>query len=423
MDNLEAPFVFSILKALRKKHPLINNERLYELAQIWGKVATLIMQRLHEKLFETIESIHVDLKPEMVTLQTKMEMFLVEAIIEKRTKGRHLTGITPEIERSFHTSKAGQKAINDTTLELSKVWVEKYRERWKPKTETKLKRESSPPCPKPRVPQKVSKNHFISKFFLRNYWLFDETLTIHNKLEVDGPVAKYALGGWGWLEDLYSERLEDRFSLIEGDAGTPLKKVMKSEPLNDPERHSLIGFFIVQRFRNPFVRHRIVEGSKQAVIDWVGEKEASGKEVERRVFESLFENNEFYHPIAHPLFWSKWCLLKSSKNSFVLPDTAIFIGKHRERHVMLAPLSPKVCFVCTHLSEDNTDTKDVIPASIHDQSIADKATSLLITSSQKQFLSHPDFTKPHPAAVIGAKISDLFEDIGKALTHSNIDLG
>lgn len=423
MDNLDAHLVFLILGKLRERYRFANDAHLFELAQIWGDVEALIMWRLHDKVLEaTIEGIHIDLAPEMATLQAQTYMFLAGSIIEKRTEGRHLTDIVLETERNFHASLAGQKAINDTATYLSTVWVEKYQERWRPKTEAKLKREASPPRPKPRVPSKVSKNHYISRFFLRNFWLFDETLTIHGKLESDAAPTTDTLGSWGWQNGLYSNKMEDRFSLIEGDAVKPLQKIMKTELLNDPERHSLLGYLIVQKFRNPFVRQRFLEGSRQAVIDWVGEEKAFEKEIERRVFESLFENNKLYHDIAYPLFWSKWCLLKSSKNSFVLPDTAMIIGKCHDRYVLLAPLSPKVCFVCTHLPEDKANTKDTLPITIVDQSIVDKASSLLIASSEKQFLSHPDFERPFAEPIAGIELSDLFEDFDDMLAPTNFVL-
>ncbi|MCA2013914.1 DUF4238 domain-containing protein [Cereibacter sphaeroides] len=265
---MDAQFVFSILSQLRKRYPFVNDAHLFDLAEIWGDVEASIMRKIHDRVLEaTADGIHIDLKPEMAVLQARMDMFLAEAIIKKRTEGRHIASIVPKDERDFHASLAGQKAIDDTASELSVVWIEKYQERWRPKTEAKLKREASPPPPKPRKPSKVSKNHFISKFFLRKFWLFDDALTIHEKLNPDTAPAKHALGSWGWLRELYSHELEDRFSLIESDAESPLQKIMNTEPLNDPERHSFLGYLIVQKFRNPFFRQRIIEESRQAVID------------------------------------------------------------------------------------------------------------------------------------------------------------
>lgn len=417
MDNLDAQFVFSILDKLRVKYMFVDDAHLFELAQIWGNVEALIMRKIHDEvLATTVEGIHIDLKPEMATLQAHMDMFLADAIIEKRTQSRLLTDIVPKAERDFHSSLAGQKAISDTATELSTVWVEKYKERWKPKTDAKLKREASPPRPKPRTPKRVSENHFISKFFLRKFWLFDDTLTIHEKLETAVAPTTDVLGSWGWQKGLYSNKLEDRFSLIEGDAEKPLQKIMKTELLNDPERHSLLGYLIVQKLRNPFLRQRLLEGSRQAVIDWVGEDKSHEKETERRVFETLFENNELYHSIAHPLFWSRWCLLKSSENSFVLPDTAMVLEKVHEQYVLLAPLSPKVCFVCSDLPEVNADTKEALPTSISDQLLAEKVSSLLIAVSERQFLSHPDFQRPPAKQAARNELSEVIEAISEVLT-------
>lgn len=52
--------------------------------------------------------------------------------------------------------------ISNTAVNLAeRVWVRKYNERWKPKTEAAINKEASPKITK-LAPQRIEANHFVS---------------------------------------------------------------------------------------------------------------------------------------------------------------------------------------------------------------------------------------------------------------------
>ncbi len=273
------------------------------------------------------------------------------------------------------------------------MWTTKYQERWKPKTEKKITEAAFPTPAKPRIPKRVQRNHFISAFFLRDYWSSEGNFLLHEKAAPDAEPILSSAGRWGFQRGLYSAELEDRFSLIEGDAKQPLRKVLNMDLLNDPERTALLGFLIVQKIRNPNFRTQIIQGTKGPVVDWVGIEKADSKEIQQQVFEQLFDNNKFYNAIAHPLFWSRWVILRSDLPVFVLPDTSSILAKIKDRQVLFAPLTPRACFVCTHLPERARNLKEALPTTIVNSEMAVKVSAALMATSNKKFVSGVSFVR------------------------------
>lgn len=110
------------------------------------------------------------------------------------------------------------------------------------------------------------------------------------------------MGSWGFRKNLYSNRLEAYFGLIEGDAAKPIQMMLKVEPLNRPQREALIGFIIIQRIRNPYFIDKIERSVAPVVASEVGQNKAADKEYMRAVYETLYKQNHFYEKLAKPMW-------------------------------------------------------------------------------------------------------------------------
>jgi len=361
--------------ALKKFRPEVELRSLNALCQIWDGVVDKIVTRMLDLTGDELDLLHINIKPEMSFELSKLLLFLAEQVVEKRLGDRDPELIDLECEHVDCFGESGLKMIDETAKNLANgIWLKLYRERWKPKSLKALERDKNPPKTVLSV-KPVGKNHYIAKFFLREYWsnerkvakyAFDEAAFLRRSV--------ISFGAWGYEPLLYSDHVEAWFSLIEGDARRPLDMMLKTVPLNDPQRLALLGFLVVQHMRTPPYRSRIISGTREIAVREVGVEKANEAEFQRQAFETIFQNNELYDRIARPLLWSQWHLVKSKKPVFVLPDCASFVGKINKSQVMFAPLTPYVCFVTNGIPEE---VNEVIPRTINDQPIASRLANFV----------------------------------------------
>lgn len=381
-------FTSTISDIIRRKYPEeYDSESLYDLVAVWAYVLEAIIEGSQEEFINLTDGIHIDLKPELAVELVNSVDSLGEAIVSARTESFKLSEIDPEQEREFHLSKPGQTLIDGAAKMRAKFLFDKYKERWGPKTRTKLQKEENPPKAKPRKVKSVRTNHYISKFFLRNHWAENGRLTIHSRVDHETwRTEKKPYGKWGHRKDLYSDRLEDRFSLIEGDAQKPIHKLLNLYPLNDPERLAFLGYVIVQKLRNPSYRNQLIEGLIPISTEVVGLAKANDPTFQRDAYETIFENNDLYDQISRPLLWSKWVIVRASKPVFVLPDTASILRNVSGVSIIVVPLTPTACFLTSGVPEEN---KRVVPHELKDDDLAELLSRSLIASCAEQFVAHP----------------------------------
>jgi len=383
------------------------------LVPVWAKVLEAIIDRSQNEFHKQATLLHIDLKPEMTMSFINTVQGLAKEIVETRTDGRSLADISPEQEREFHSSEAGKKLITGTAKVITTAWLERYRERWEPKSKKNLESEKNPPPPKPRNVKEVGTNHFISRFFLKKYWAENGKLTVARRGgSTDWKIRKLPFGKWGHQKDLYSDQLEDRFSLIEGDGEAPIRKVIDLIPLNDPERLALLGYFIVQKLRNPFYRRQMIEGVIPVSTREVGTQKANDPVFQRDVYETIFENNELYDHISRPLLWSKWVMVRASKPVFVLPDTACILSAINGRSMLVAPLSPTACIITTGIEENE---KRVVPYEINNDELTELISSGLSTSCDTEFVCHSTFQRKAVTGRPNDFLGAAFQIIQKAV--------
>lgn len=406
-------FTSAISRIVQKKFPQENEETLSSLVSVWAEVLKSIIDRSQELFLEQVSVLHIDLKPEMTMSLINTVNGIAEKIVEARTAKRNVVDITPQEERAFYASAEGKALIEGTTNVIYLAWLKHYRKRWEPKSKKKLKKEKSLPQPKRRYIKTVETNHYIPRFILKKYWAESGTLTRHARVNRDNwEIRQIGFGEWGHQKKLYSDKLEDRFSLIEGDAAEPIRKILATYPLNDPERLAFLGYLVVNKLRNPSYRRLLIEYMLPVTTAEVGKEEANNPEFQRDIYETIFENNDLYDQIASPLLWSRWVMVRTNEPVFVLPDTASIWGTFNGHRILVAPLTPTACFVSSGILETE---KRVIPDELSNDELARVISRSLIASCQNDFVSHSKFPKPAATGLKDELLSRACRIIGELL--------
>lgn len=360
-----------------------------------------------ELFFANVDAIHIDLRGELILALAKTRVGLASAVARSRTGDRQLSDIDIETERDTCLGPAGLECIENTARNVATAWGQRYQDRWRPKSLAALEREKVPLKPRPRSPKVVEKNHYIAKAFIRNHWSTDGRIKRWRK-NASGeysPDPLQPFGKWGHARKLYSDKVEDYFSLVEGDAIQPIELLLVSEPLNYPQRKALVGFLMIQQLRNPSFISILKAAIKPIVKANAGKHRSEDDGYMQAVYETLYSNNDFYDRIARPVFWNTWVLLKSN-GRFVLPDTwGVPRSEPGPDSFYCAPLTPSVCFVSLPPTEEQ---KRVLPITLEiGPERAAQINKILIGSSTREFLSGVDFkglktdqALPHDGSVI-----------------------
>jgi hypothetical protein len=218
----------------------------------------------------------------------------------------------------------------------------RIRERWEPKTTATTAREKVAKKPTDTVPPQVTDNHFIPKSFIKRYWSEKQFVYRTTKTSTGLKMMRIASGSWGFRKNLYSDRLEAYFGLLEGDVTEPIRMILNVEPLNRPQREALVGFIVIQRLRNP---HFIQSLANSIASAFTSEVNVEDKAYMQAVYETLYLQDDFYDKLARPILYSAWMVVRSAKPDFVLPDVCNVFGEHAGRRFVIMPLTPRDCLV------------------------------------------------------------------------------
>lgn len=376
------------------------------LARVWDEVVRRIVEELMEMGKADEPELHINVREDMVLEIAQLHLFLIEAVIKKRTAGRELASIDPVKERVETLGPEGVATVTNTAkLFYEQSWRELMVKRWGPRSKRALEREANPP--KTTLPIKpVDKNHFIPKWLIREHWARDSEVTIWRRGNSGWSSRRRGFGKWGHRPNLYSDRLEAYLSLLEGDAREPLQMLLDMRPLNQPQRASWIGFLVVQVIRNPFFIEMMHAGHSDLVAELAEDKRPTAREL----YETLYDNNEFYDTMARPLMWSRWAIVKSEAPLFVLPDTFCAQGGLKQDFRIIAPLTPRACFVTLQSREEE---KRIIPLRLTaDAALAARISGVLMKRAKVEFLADPEFD---PAQATDALFDDVLRDIEAAI--------
>jgi hypothetical protein len=279
--------------------------------------------------------------------------------------------------------------------------------RWLPKSRKALDREENPPIPKPLSVKPVRQKHFISRWFIRDFWSNGGMATRWRRSGDDWDRRTIPFGRWGHREGLWDDRVEAWFMLVEGDGKKPLEMLLATEPLNPPQREALVGFLVIHMLRNP----SLVLGLRHHLRDMMDEAAADAgmtfEDMARGAYATLFSNHELYRLWADPLFTSRWAIVSTDHPVFVLPDGFCARTAFGESYRLIVPLTPTKCFVTLAETDDGAG---VVPSHVKaDPELARGISSLLIDASRTEFLSHPEFALD-PASS-RPSFSDVLSDI------------
>jgi len=381
-----------ILSQIQKIDSTAPAKLAEEISVVWGEVVSLIVKEMLEYAEPHIDDLHINLREEMALEIAKLMSFLSEKVVADRMNGRLIVEINPEVEREQCFSEAGRNKISTTAKNCAeRILIKKYRERWKPKTEAALKKDKVGRKKTKIVPQKVEKNHFIPKSYIKKYW--SEGQFVYKGIKTPSGVKqkiRTPLGSWGFRINLYSDHLEAYFGLLEGDAAKPIEMVLKVEPLNRPQREALIGFIIIQRIRNPHFMGSLAKSMSPLVANEVGEDKAKDRAYMQQVYETLYSQNEFYDKLARSILFSRWVVVRSEAPDFVLPDVCNLFGSYQDRQYVFMPLTPTNCLVVLPIA---VDKPRVVPHYIKaTESMAKDISYILYCAARDEFLSASDAT-------------------------------
>lgn len=367
----------------------MEESRADEIFAIWDEVVSRIIDRMLEISNPYISEIHINLREERILALAQIQLFLSEEVVRDRMADRTLDQISPDEERGSCLRGEGIQKIENTAKNLAEIWIKKHKERWEPKTEAALEKERNPKKTK-LYPKKGEENHFIPKSFIKRYWSTSGKVCRYIKnSEGSFDINVVSFGQWGYGNELYSDRLEAYFGLVEGDAARPIEMLLNVEPLNRPQKESLIGFIVIQRLRNPDFMKILREAVKPIVEEFVGQAPANDRLYMQRVYETLYENNELYDRIARPILENRWVVIRSSKPCFILPDTCNVFGSHDRQQYVLMPITPKSCLLVLPMKET---VARIIPFYVEpEDEIINNITKVLILSARNEFLGSEPF--------------------------------
>lgn len=375
-----------ILSQIRKIDSMAPEKLAREISVIWEDILHSIIKEMLDYAKPQIGNLHVNLREEMALEIARLMLFISERIISDRLNGRLIAEINPVLEREQCFSEAGRNKISKTAIDCAEhIWLKKYRERWKPKTEAALKKEKTKKNTK-IVPKKVEENHFIPKSFIKKYWSEGQFVYkgIKSSIEVEKK-NRIPLGSWGFRINLYSDHLEAYFSLVEGDAARPIEMLLKVEPLNYPQREALVGFIGIQRIRNPHFMESLAKSMQPLVTSEVDEDKAKDRTYMQQVYETLYSQNEFYDKLARPIFFSRWVVIRSETPDFLLPDVCNLFGSYQGRQYVFMPLTPTDCLIVLPVA---VDTPRIVPHYIKaTDTMARDIAYILYCAARDEYLS------------------------------------
>lgn len=383
------------------------------LANIWDETTDCIVQTMLALDEGTQRELHINIKAEMALELAKLTLFLADQVVAKRTADRDIEQIDPEVERLACLGPEGVVTIKNTArIAYEAVWLKCLQVRWLPKSRKAIERETTP---KPRAKlqiKPVRDKHFISRWFISDYWANGPQATRWRK---DGDAwsrRDVPFGRWGHRRGLWGDKLEAYFSLLEGDAKIPIQMLLAVEPLNQPQQQAFVTHLVIHLLRNPRFIDALRTGLRDMHEKTARKMGANVDDVERDSYEALYQNNELYDRYARPLWWSQWAIVASPEPVFVLPDTFCARGSVDGEHRLVVPLTPYKCFVTLAAKEDN---KRVVPFQLRaDIQLARHMTRLLIQSATSEFLSHKNFSLD--AHLPSANFSDILKEIETALS-------
>lgn len=285
----------------------------------------------------------------------QLSLWIDERVVAKQTGTRPIEHVDPLIERTaLDTPHIRERIENTARTLMDRVWrplVERERARYP----LVVGSSGSPPNPrrgkviKPSASPVVIKQHYAPAF-ANKYWAGDSSAEIRvYSRAIDQHIRATDVGykSWGRERLLYSQELEARFGLFEGDGKGPYTKLLNTIPLTEADRRCWIAYLIAQRLRTPRAIRAQLVGLKRIILR-DGINYSTHIADLRTAYETLFSNNDVFAHFYRLITGRAWHIWRASPTGYFLrSDEPVLIVASAERNEwqLCYPLSPSQCFV------------------------------------------------------------------------------
>lgn len=344
-----------LLTRLLEKYPSDDETHLTAIAAVWTVERDRIIERMLDICRDEIGPVlPAQARSEAIFELAKLTIWLEDKIIEKKTDNVSITRIDSNQEYiALETQLIKERIENTARICADHIW-KRFLERWHKQyplivsSDEKRISKSRVLLPEDNI-SGVKKQHY-SPVFSNKYWASPPKNEVRVYFRgVNHQVSSKDRGyrTWGQEAFIYSQQLEQRFQVIEGDAKTAYDKLINTIPLNDNDRLFWIAFLASQIFRTPSFILKHLSQLKRFVEE--SDLNFPPNTINlRRAYEYLFEDNRvfdgFYRQVT-AYQWELWRL--SPEMQFIRSDDPVVICGSPKLGTwqLIYPMTPHHCFV------------------------------------------------------------------------------
>lgn len=409
-----------MLETLRGEFPEADPDHLAALGDVWSVELLEVVHRMAGITKDRgMGSLPERARPEYIFELAKLIGWLEGQIIKKKTGLTPIHEIDADAERSALKSRLTQDRIESTALVLAeRVWLPLCEQWWK--RYPAIPQEHSTPAKRiaPQPTDGGNRRQHYSPDFSNKHWAAAGKLRVYT-LGVDGSVRSKDVRAksWGRERFLYSQDLEHWFSLVEGDAGIPYKKLLQMIPLNEDETNRWVAYLVAQRFRTPAFIGRLLPRLGRFVIER-GLNFPTDTGSLRGAYEALFSNNKVFTEMYQRLVGRRWEMWSTELNpGFIRPDEPVLVTSAAEEGWRLVyPMTPRRCFVAGPGGAESP--RDVWPHHrAIDRHMLAQLNFQLAAASRRTVIARPQANDSDLRSVLASGMRQRSFQTGKSSSH------
>jgi len=333
---------------LQQRFPHVDARQLADLALIWEQVATDIVDAMFRKAQEEIRLYNEKTRAELHLELAQLILHLEGIVLEEMLRDRSIEDLDVEEERArLQTAPERAKIENTGAVYYEHVW-KKLVERAHAKhplirgPDDQTRRRAALRFHRPSGTQA---QHFTPSFSNRRWAAGPQNQIREYRLSVGLEIVSNDKGfrSWGRADFLYSQALEGRLGLVEGDASPVYDKLLEMIPLSADEVHRWVAFIAAQHMRTPRYRTFVVRGLARHRFE---EVRRARPEVLRRAYEEMFSSTPIFRSYHRLVTGHEWLLLSPPLGEqFIRADEPIWISTKSDPWRLVYPMTPTRCFV------------------------------------------------------------------------------